>query len=130
MLSKRQTIVVHHPLDSQRGQTMRTIGVRQSSLGLALVAATLLVAGVGRPTAGQGLAVHASSSAWSIQKTPNPKGATSSSLLGVACPSASACIAVGTYASSSKVPVTLAEAWNGTTWSIQKTPKPKAQLAG
>jgi len=63
---------------------------------------------------------------WSIQATPNPAGQ-SGQLLGVSCPSASACTAVG-YDSSG----TLAERWNGKRWSTQTTlnpaPKRKSQL--
>jgi len=61
---------------------------------------------------------------WSTQATPDPSGATSSDLLGVACTSASACVAVGWYRSSAGLPSTLAEVWNGTSWSIQTTPNP------
>ncbi len=53
--------------------------------------------------------------AWSVQKTPNPPGVPSSSLVGVSCTSATFCIAVGQTATA------LAEVWNGTTWSIQRT---------
>jgi hypothetical protein len=63
--------------------------------------------------------------AWTIQKTPTPKGALNSYLYGVACQSTSVCIAVGTYDNGSDVGVTLAEAWNGIAWTIQKTPEPK-----
>jgi hypothetical protein len=61
---------------------------------------------------------------WSIQPTPNPSGAIGSGLEGVSCTSAEACIAVGYSANSSGVEMTLAEAWNGTSWSIQPTPNP------
>jgi len=61
---------------------------------------------------------------WSIQHTPNPPTSGSNILLqGVSCTSASACTAVG--GSSTMTPgATLAERWNGTTWSIQPTPNP------
>jgi hypothetical protein len=60
---------------------------------------------------------------WTIQATPNPAGATAAGLAGVSCASAQACAAAGSYTSSSGS-LTLAEAWNGTTWSIQATPTP------
>ena len=44
----------------------------------------------------------------------------------MACRSAAACAAVGGYINSSGVAVTLAEAWNGSTWSIQPTPAPRS----
>jgi hypothetical protein len=63
---------------------------------------------------------------WSIQKTPNPPGTSGYYfvLAGVSCTSASACTAVGYYFGPMGPYVTLAEAWNGTSWSIQKTPSP------
>jgi hypothetical protein len=49
---------------------------------------------------------------WAIQSTPNPPGATSSTLRGVACTSPSACVAVGgSYAAS--VSTTLVEVYTG-----------------
>ena len=61
---------------------------------------------------------------WAIQPTPLPAGATSSRLSGVSCASASACTAVGYYATASSGGLTLAETWNGTSWTIQPTPNP------
>jgi hypothetical protein len=61
---------------------------------------------------------------WSIQRTPNPAGATSSQLDGVSCASKTACTAVGSYINSFGTAVTLAERWNGTSWSIQRTRNP------
>jgi hypothetical protein len=66
------------------------------------------------------LAEHWNGSAWVIQSTPNPAGATLSLLRGVSCTSASACTAVGGLGSP------LAERWNGSTWTIQ----PIASLSG
>lgn len=55
---------------------------------------------------------------WAIQTSADPAGARSSSLNGVACAGASACTAVGSYVESGGVTKTLAESWNGTTWSL------------
>jgi len=66
--------------------------------------------------------------AWSIQSSADPAGATSSELNGVSCTGASACTAVGSYRDSSGTTLTLAEAWNGTTWKIQSTPSPGGDL--
>jgi hypothetical protein len=68
-----------------------------------------------------------SGTSWSIQTTPNPKGAEENGLLAVACTSASACIAVGT--SLTDVNAILAEGWNGTSWSIEATPSPSGSKA-
>jgi hypothetical protein len=62
-------------------------------------------------------------SAWTIRPTPIPSSANSSSLSGVACPSPTACIAVGWYTDSTGVHA-LAESWNGTRWSLQHSPTP------
>jgi hypothetical protein len=59
--------------------------------------------------------------AWSVQSSPNPTGASSSTLLGVSCTSSTACTAVGDYISTSGR-LTLAESWNGTAWTVQSTP--------
>lgn len=60
---------------------------------------------------------------WSIENTPNPTGAADSFLYGVSCASASVCTAAGLYFDYT-ADLTLAEGWNGTTWSIEPTPNP------
>ncbi len=64
------------------------------------------------------------SSSWTIQSTPNPTGTNTSHLEDVSCTSASACTAVGRYTSKSAAYATLAERWNGSSWTIQSTPNP------
>jgi len=67
--------------------------------------------------------------AWARQVTPNPTGATDSSLDGVSCVSTTSCEAVGdSYTKSSNVTVTLAEVWNGTAWGVQVTPSPSGAI--
>ena len=62
---------------------------------------------------------------WRIQDTPNPAGTFGSVLRDVSCASASACTAVGSYDQGPFGPrAPLAEAWNGSRWSIQDTPSP------
>jgi hypothetical protein len=78
----------------------------------------------GRSGVNKTLAEGWNGSRWSIISSPNPKGATGSSLVGVSCPRRSACEAVGTYANSSAVSVTLAESWNGQRWSVVRSPDP------
>jgi hypothetical protein len=60
---------------------------------------------------------------WSIQKTPKPTNGSARSLHGVSCVSASVCTAVGSYYNGT-TDVALAERWNGTGWSIQRTSNP------
>ena len=63
---------------------------------------------------------------WSIQSTPSP-GSYGPELLGVSCPTATDCTAVGTYQAVSGGPnVTLAERWSGGIWTVQTTPNPTA----
>jgi hypothetical protein len=62
--------------------------------------------------------------AWKIQKSPNPTGALNSYLQGVSCLSSTACTAVGYSEDNLGNAVTLAEVWNGLTWTIQSTPNP------
>jgi hypothetical protein len=47
--------------------------------------------------------------AWAMQSTPNPAGATQSYLHGVSCTSVTACTAIGDFGNASNVWVTLAE---------------------
>ena len=61
---------------------------------------------------------------WSMQRTPNPAGATYSELFGVSCASPIACTAVGDYRNDERQQLALVERWNGISWSIQPTPNP------
>jgi hypothetical protein len=66
-------------------------------------------------------ASSALASGWSVQRSPIPRGASSSLLSGVSCGSAKACVAIGSDVTST-VESALAERWNGRGWSIQQTP--------
>src|SRR6266568_1147011 len=82
----------------------------------------------GRPVS---LAQRWDGTSWSIQPTPNPLGSGNIvSLSGVSCTSGTACTAVGGFVNSSGQGGTLAEAWDGTAWSIQPTPPSPPSLAG
>jgi hypothetical protein len=65
--------------------------------------------------------------AWQKQATPNPASdttpAVSPALLGVSCPVARFCEAVGGY-QNGPTGINLAEVWNGTSWKIQSVPSP------
>jgi hypothetical protein len=56
---------------------------------------------------------------WRIQDTPDPAGATSTALSGVACTSRNACTTVGSYTNSASATMALAERWDRTSWTIQ-----------
>ena len=66
---------------------------------------------------------------WSVQRTSRPAGATVSFLTAVSCVSPTSCTAVGFFNTRAGVGVTLGERWNGTRWSIQRTPSPEAAVA-
>jgi hypothetical protein len=77
---------------------------------------------VGNSNDGRTLAERWDGSTWRIQPTPNPSGSALTGLSSVACTSSSACMAVGgRLDSSGNGAGTLAERWDGTTWSIVPT---------
>jgi hypothetical protein len=57
--------------------------------------------------------------AWSLTTLPEPPGASQTTLTGVSCASATACIAVGNYTTTTNQTVALAEQFNGVGWSLQ-----------
>jgi hypothetical protein len=64
---------------------------------------------------------------WRIEPIPTPQG-TSDSLYGVSCPSARACVAVGSaFYIAGRRQTSLAEAWNGKRWRVQPTPATSAR---
>jgi len=66
---------------------------------------------------------------WSPQATPTPAGGSSIGISAVSCAGPGSCEAVGNYFSNSTFQqVTLAEAWNGTAWTVQRTPNPAASF--
>lgn len=66
-------------------------------------------------------------STWSVSPSRNP-GSYADSLNGVSCSSASSCHAVGMYFTDPDTIHTLAESWNGDTWST--SPAPEFSLNG
>jgi hypothetical protein len=71
------------------------------------------------------LVEHWDGKTWKIEKAPTRSGFTESVLNGVACPSSNRCIAVGdSFKPSPFKIVSLVELWNGSTWTIQKSPSP------
>jgi hypothetical protein len=72
------------------------------------------------------LAERFDGTSWSVQTTPTVSGTNADDLRGVSCPSASNCTAVGDaqVQGLNVTSQTLAEHWNGTSWSIQATPNP------
>jgi hypothetical protein len=64
-------------------------------------------------------------STWTLQSTPNPSGSIASVFQEVSCATETSCAAAGSWVSGGGGSnQTLAEDWNGTSWSIQGTPNP------
>ncbi len=108
-------------------ETPNPTGAKSSSLVGVWCSAAKACTGVGHfvnsPSVEVTLAERWNGTAWAVQEPVNPTGAKASSLVGVLCGGAESCEAVGRYINSSNVEVSLAEAWNGTTWSTQTTPR-------
>src|SRR5499427_7544109 len=100
-------------------------GAMNLLIGVACTSATgCLAVGYSFPNGGDNqspatLAERWDGSAWRVQHTPNPPGAAASNLNAASCVSRSACIAVGNTSKSRGTSLTLAQRWNGHTWSIQ-----------
>ena len=67
---------------------------------------------------------------WSLLSPPSPAGAKGGALESVSCPSSSSCVAVGDFYESSGIDKTLAEAWNGSSWSVVSSPNPAEASEG
>jgi hypothetical protein len=66
---------------------------------------------------------------WSVMPSPN-KGSIVTALYGVSCTAADACAAIGHYSNSVTGLQSMAESWNGSTWSIVPLPnEPGEQLS-
>lgn len=62
---------------------------------------------------------------WTLQSTPNPTGSVASAFQDVSCATETSCTAVGSWVSGGGGSgQTLAEEWNGSSWSIQSTQNP------
>ena len=82
--------------------------------------ALLAVAGVA-PAAAARAPASARTLTWSVVHSPNRR-AHGNLLDAVSCVSPVACTAVGNYASSTGVARTLAESWDGSRWSLVRSP--------
>jgi hypothetical protein len=79
----------------------------------------------GAPGTQLALAERWNGTSWTVQPTHSPRGAVSSSLSGVSCPSSSMCVAVGSQTTSAGRTFVLAERWNGVSWAVQAIPSPR-----
>jgi len=70
------------------------------------------------------LAERWNGSTWALQAPVTPSGDTAFFFLGVSCPTATYCIAVGVNQPAVGSSTTVAEAWNGSTWALQSAMSP------
>ena len=70
------------------------------------------------------LTEHWNGNRWTILTMPNPAGPVQTYLNGISCTSPSACTATGEQHSAAGIVHTVAERWDGTSWTIQPTPNP------
>ena len=91
-----------------------------------LAVAAVVALGYGVAAPGIAVAAAGAGPSWVIQSTPSPGGRHGSILLGVSCPSARACTAVGAIAPFAGYTGTIAEHWNGKKWAAQPAPRVKA----
>jgi len=61
---------------------------------------------------------------WRLEVVAVPAAAVTADFVGVSCGGPSSCVAVGDYRVRSGLTLTLAERWDGSTWSIERTPDP------
>jgi hypothetical protein len=66
----------------------------------------------------QPLAAQWNGTAWTEQDLPLPAGKTDGLLSAVSCPTATSCTAVGTASNAANQAESIAEAWNGSTWTV------------
>src|SRR5215469_5786542 len=105
------------------GRRLQRLRIRQVRAGRLSVLVTLALAAAGLAAAGGSVPGLAAGVAWSVVPTPNRPGPSNGSLTGVSCVSVSACFAVGSQSGATGPgPHTLTESWNGSAWSILKSP--------
>ena len=79
-------------------------------------------------TVGTPLAERWNGAGWRVESTPLPAEARVGFLSAVSCTSPRSCVAVGFLISRVGTGEPLAERWNGTRWSIERTPSPEAAV--
>ncbi|HET7053569.1 MAG TPA: hypothetical protein VFI09_06615, partial [Solirubrobacterales bacterium] len=70
------------------------------------------------------------SSTWTLQSTPNPYGSSENRFQDVSCATETSCTAAGISVDGGGRTQTLAQEWNGTSWSIKGTPNPAGAAFG
>jgi hypothetical protein len=118
--------------ESWNGSTWTFVNIPNSSstnlYGVDCLSATycLAVGDVGAssgPSISKALAEVWNGSTWTALSPIQPKGTLYGALNGVACQSATRCMAVGWSARQGRYRSLLAESWNGSKWELRTTPK-------
>src|SRR5262249_52864708 len=65
------------------------------------------------------VAEHWNGFSWSEQQLPPPPIGTTDVLVGLSCPAANSCTAIGSYHGKRGPRIPIAERWNGKTWTFQ-----------
>jgi hypothetical protein len=117
MLSRSFAALHSQPLRRSRRSNAIRVGHGRRLVRLWMVVCALLGCVTLLATARAAMA-----SRWSIQRTANPVHTNDSELFAVSCVSRTACTAVGSVFKRNGTGLTLAERWNGVSWSIQRTP--------
>jgi hypothetical protein len=104
------------------GNSGALVGVSCATAGCTAAGSHAVPAGsLGEAT----LAEHWSGKHWKVQPTPNPSGAGGANFDAVSCTSVSDCMATGAAVDQTgENQFTLAESWNGTSWTLLHTPGP------
>jgi hypothetical protein len=97
---------------------MRMISLARTRV--ALIGIGIAAAAVSMTTGADASVMSGAALTWSV--VPSPSRGTDSLLSGVSCVSATACAAVGDYATNGGPGRTLIESWNGTKWSVVPSP--------
>lgn len=63
---------------------------------------------------------------WTVEKTAVPLGADLIQVYAVSCAASNFCVMVGNYVDPNDNIFLMAEVWNGSTWTVAKTPRPKS----
>jgi hypothetical protein len=92
------------------------------AVSCASATACVAVGATGTSTTSKTFAAGWNGTKWAAEPTLQPSGATTSYLLGVACPTTKSCTAVGEYLKKSGLEYPMAEGWNGSKWALDTVP--------
>jgi hypothetical protein len=115
---------LQQPLNPGSDRLLFDVACDQTATGDCTAVGRYTNAGVATP-----LVQRFTEGSWSLQTAAKPAEATHTALDGVACPSESSCIAVGGYETKGTSVRTLADHWNGSSWSVVSTPNPAGTTA-